>query len=119
LKSYLPGEAVVINAKTGMIGTPAQTNEGINAKTLLNPLIRVGGRVKLNNADIADYKINLAQPLSPANIPPSKRADGTYYVLVIEHSGDTRGIDWYTTLVCLSIDPSSNPLNSVQVGNGR
>lgn len=114
--SYLPGEAVVINSKTGMIGTPSQTNEGLNVKMLLNPLVRVGGRVQLNNADVQDYKINLSQPLSPANIPPPKAADGVYYILVAEHQGDTRGTDWYTTLICLSIAPSSNPLNSVAVG---
>lgn len=116
LTSYLPGEAVVLTSKTGMIGTPQQTNEGLNVKCLLNPLIKVGGRVQVDNDSIARYKINLTVPNSPANIPAPLTADGVYYVLVIEHGGDTRGQDWYSTLTCLNVDVTSNPINAVQVG---
>lgn len=116
LKSYLPGEAVVLTSKTGMVGTPTQTNEGINVKCLLNPMMKVGGRVKLDNASVARLKIDLAQPNSAANIPAPLTNDGVYYVLVIEHQGDTRGTEWYSTLTCLNIDVTSNPINSVQVG---
>lgn len=118
LKTFLPGEMVVLTAKTGMIGTPQQTNEGINVKCLLNPLLRISTRVKLDNASIARYKINLSVPNSPANIPAPLTADGVYYTLVVEHSGDTRGIEWYSTLICLNMDVTTNPINSVQVGYG-
>lgn len=117
-KSYLPGERVVITAKTGMIGTPQQTNEGVNVKMLLNPMIKIGGRVQIDNRSIERYKINLTVPNSPANIPAPLTADGVYYVLVCEHQGDTRGIEWYTTLICLNIDVTSNPINSVQTNYG-
>lgn len=117
-KAYLPGERVVLTSKTGMIGTPQQTNEGVNVKCLLNPNIKIATRVEINNKSIQAFKINLSQPNSPANIPPPLTADGVYYVLVVEHSGDTRGVDWYSTLLCLNIDVTSNPINSVQVGYG-
>lgn len=117
-KSYLPGERVVLTSKTGMIGTPNQTNEGVNVKCLLNPMLKIGGRIQIDNASIARYKINLSVPNSPANIPAPLTADGVYYVLVVEHTGDTRGVDWYSTLVCLNIDVTTNPINSVQVGYG-
>lgn len=117
-KAYLPGERVVLTSKTGMIGTPNQTNEGVNVKCLLNPMIKIGGRIQIDNASIARYKINLSVPNSPANIPAPLTADGVYYVLVVEHQGDTRGIDWYSSLVCLNIDVTTNPINSVQVGYG-
>lgn len=117
-RTYLPGEAVVLTSKTGMIGTPQQTNEGVNVKCLLNPMIKVGGRVKLDNASVQDYKINLSVPNSPANIPPPKAADGMYFVLAIQYDGDTRGVDWYTSMICLSIDVTTNPLNSVPVSYG-
>lgn len=117
-KSYLPGERVVLTSKTGMIGTPNQTNEGVNVKCLLNPLIKIGGRIQIDNASIARYKINLSVPNSPANIPAPLTADGVYYVLVAEHTGDTRGVDWYTSLICLNMDITTNPINSVQVGYG-
>lgn len=117
-KSYLPGERVVLTSKTGMIGTPQQTNEGVNIKCLLNPMIKIAGRVEINNASIERLKINLSVPLSPMNIPAPLTADGVYYVLVAEHQGDTRGVEWYTSLICLNIDVTSNPINAVQTNYG-
>lgn len=116
MTSYLPGEAVILTSKTGLIGTPTQTNEGINLQCLMNPKIKISGRVKLDNASIARMKIDLSQPGSPANIPAPVSSDGVYYVLNIEHNGDNRGTDWYTKLICLNVSITSNPLNSVQVG---
>ncbi len=81
----------------------------------MNPLIKIAGRIEINNKSIAQYKINLSVPNSPANIPAPLTADGVYYVLVAEHQGDTRGIEWYTSLVCLNVDVTSNPINSVQI----
>lgn len=115
LKSYLPGERVVLTSKTGMIGTPQQTNEGVNVKCLLNPMIKIGGRIQIDNKSIEQFKINLSVPNSPANIPAPVTADGTYFVLVAEHTGDTRGVEWYTSLICLNIDVTSNPINAVSV----
>lgn len=117
-KSYLPGERVVLTSKTGMVGTPQQTNEGVNVKCLLNPRIAVGGRILIDNKSIAQFKINLTVPNSPANIAPPLTADGTYYVLVAEHSGDSRGTEWYTTMICLNMDITTNPINSVQTNYG-
>lgn len=117
-RAYLPGERVVLTSKTGMVGTPQQTNEGVNVKCLINPSIKIGGRVQIDNASIARFKINLSVPNSAANIPAPLTADGVYYVLVVEHVGDTRGIEWYSNLVCLNIDVTTNPVNSVQIGYG-
>lgn len=117
-KSYLPGEAVVLTSKTGMINAPEQTNEGVNVKCLINPRLAVAGRVHLDNASIQRYKINLSVPNSPQNIPPPINADGIYYILVVEHNGDNRGIEWYSSLICIAINVTTNPLNSVQVSYG-
>lgn len=117
-KAYLPGERVVLTSKTGMIGTPQQTNEGVNVKCLLNPMLKIASRIQIDNASIARFKINLSVPNSAANIPAPLTADGVYYVLVVEHTGDTRGVEWYSSLVCLNIDVTTNPINSVQVGYG-
>lgn len=118
---FLPGQVVVITDKTGLIGSPQQTNEGVNLKCLLNPLIKIGGRVKLDNASVERLKINLniSSPDQIArSIPARINADGVYYVLVAEHVGDTRGVDWYTTLICLSTDVTTNPINSVRTNYG-
>jgi hypothetical protein len=116
--AYLPNQAVVITSKTGMIGTPQQTTEGIDVKALLNPNIKVHGRIQLDNASIARMKIDFWTPGSPANTPSPISHDGFYYALLVEHSGDTRGQEWYSNLRLLTVDISSNPLDSVQVGYG-
>lgn len=117
IKGYLPGEAVVLTSKTGLIGTPQQTNQGVNVKCLLNPLIRISTRIKIDEASIQDFKIDLSVPNSAANIAPALQADGVYYVLVAEHSGDTRGIEWYTSILGINMNVST-PINTVQVGYG-
>lgn len=116
VKSYLPGERVVLTSKTGLIGTPQQTNIGMNIKCLLNPLIRVNSRIDIAEATVQDFKINLAVPNSAANIPAPKTQDGVYMPIIVEHQGDTRGIEWYTTLTCINMDVTTNPNNAVEVG---
>lgn len=116
--TYLPNQAVVITSKTGMIGTPQQTTEGIDVKSLLNPNIKVHGRAQIDNASIAKMKIDFWTPGSPANTPSQINNDGMYYVTVLEHSGDTRGQDWYSNMRLLTVDISSSPLEAVQVGYG-
>ncbi len=124
LKSYLPGEAVVLTSGTGMIGTPQQTNTGVNIKCLLNPLIKIGGLVKIDNKSIQLQKLSIDQIAAAKGdvhainnlIPRRLNEDGNYYVLTMELTGDTRGIDWYSSLICLSTDVSANPANAVTGG---
>lgn len=111
---YLPGDIVVINSQTGMLGVPEQTNQGIEVKCLLNPNIKIGTRVQLNNADIVNNQVNQNVPQNATNLIANKSADGVYRVLVKEHSGDNRGNDWTSSLVCLSQDSSASANSSVQ-----
>lgn len=117
-QGYAPGEAVTLTSKTGMIGTPQQTNIGVNVVCLMNPLIKPGSRIKINNASVAGLKIDLGNPKDPVNLAPPLTADGVYYPLVIEVTGDNRGIDWYSKLICCTINSSTNPINSVPVSYG-
>lgn len=119
---YLPGRAIVLNSQSGLIGMPEQTDNGIVARCLLNPLIRVGQAVQINNNLINQTTGRNGQPmtLQRASQPyyvANTSADGLYRVMVAEHAGDTRGNDWYTELTCLSIDPSSSVDSSV-LANG-
>ena len=115
LTGYLPGQAVAINSASGMLGTPEQTDNGIKVRCYLNPLIKIGQAVKINNADI--NQVAWAQQLGPGYKQQVYYAtlanDGVYRVLVAEHEGDTRGNSWYTDLTCLDIDPSSGANSSV------
>lgn len=119
-KSYLKGEAVVLNSATGMVGTPQQTNIGINVKCLLNPNIKVGGRIQIDNKSVQKFKVNLsnAQQNAATNVGYPLTADGFYYVMAVEYEGDNRGIPWYTNIIGINTSISTAPINSVQTGYG-
>jgi hypothetical protein len=110
----LPNQAVVLNSKTGLVGTPEQTNDGIKARCLLNPMLKIGGKVKINEKDVAQAKLADTSKDAQANKPADIAADGFYRLLVVEHSGDTRGNDWYSDLICLDIDATQPPDKQVK-----
>jgi hypothetical protein len=116
ITGYLPGQAVQINSATGMIGTPEQTQGGIVIRCYLNPLIRIGQLVQINNSDINRNTLNkqMFPSYTSQYYPATVTHDGFYRVLVAEHVGDTRGNDWYTELTCLAADISSPVATSVQ-----
>lgn len=115
LTGYLPGQAVVLTALTGLIGRPEQTDGGIRCRCLMNPKITVGGLVQIDNASI-----NRTIQQQPGSAPlaydkwaklqqlATVTADGTYRVYVAEYVGDTRGADWYVDLICLTVNPDTN-----------
>jgi hypothetical protein len=112
LTKYLPGDIVEINSLTGMIGIPEQTEAGVKVRCLLNPKIRIGAAIRLNNGDITQQDIKSIIPFNVRvgtvfTTPLADGADGLYRVLTHDVSGDTRGSEWYSDIVCLAIDPSS------------
>lgn len=116
LTGYLPGQAVQVNSSTGMIGVPEATDDGVHVTTLLNPLVRIGGRVQINNKDISQTTIKeqfFPSFTSPATLIANTNNDGFYRILLVEHKGDTRSTEWYTSMVCLNLDPSAVPVGSV------
>jgi hypothetical protein len=122
---YVTGQIVDINVRTGLLGTPEQTDDGIKVKTLLNSAYRIGAQVRINNADInqTSYSNGTTASLNPTqysgieNLAPVT-ADGLYYVMVIEHSGDTRGDDWSSELTCLAMTAGVVQANSM-TGAGK
>jgi hypothetical protein len=111
-KGVLPGEAVVLTYETGLIGAPEQTNEGIKVRCLLNPQLKIGGRIKLDNASVQEAKTDLK---GQAQRAPKKDADGFYRILKVEFVGDTRGNDWYADMICIAMDDTSRtPLDMVK-----
>ena len=117
ISGYLPGEAVILNQTNGMIGSPQQTLYGVNVKALLNPSFTVGTRVQLNNSTVQALAINLSQPATPQGIPLRlSTTDGIYCVQVVEHKGDTRGVDWYSTLTMYYLSATLDSANAVPVG---
>jgi hypothetical protein len=113
--SYIPGGQVpLISVKTGLIGVPEQTQAGINIRTLLNSTYRVGQLIKLD-AQVNKFRFSLDQPSQATNptlaLQNAINQQGLYYVMVANHSGDTRGQDWYTDLICLSVDATLTNLD--------
>lgn len=101
---YLPGTAVVLNSKTGMVGMPQQTDQGIKVRCLINPSLRVGGLVKLNNKDVIPAQIDVRYSAINTLSRIHERDDGLYRIYVLEYSGDTRGQEWYADLIMLAVD---------------
>lgn len=104
LTGVLPNQAIVLNSKSGLVGTPEQTNDGIKARCLLNPLVMIGGKVQINEADVARAALPDTTKDSPVNTPATVAKDGIYRVLKVDFNGDTRGNDWYSDLICLDVD---------------
>ncbi|WP_257744602.1 phage protein [Burkholderia glumae] len=111
--SYAPGEIPVISASTGMVGMPEQTANGIKVRMLLNPSVKIGRLISLNNSSIQSFEFSLSSADAATNrstaLQNKINGDGFYYVMTAEIWGDTRGNDWYTEVICLAVDATLVP----------
>lgn len=99
----VPGNAVVLNSRTGLVGMPTQTLDGIEFRCLLNPQIRPGTLVQIDQASIQQFALSPSYPLQAQQyLVPNIEADGFYRVIKVDHTGDTRGNDFYTSGICWS-----------------
>ena len=74
-----------------------------------NPKLKRKGRIQvdMSNLQTESYDIGYSgqqvdQPYK--NPKTATNAEGMFIIQAIEHSGDTRGDEWYTTLVCTAIN---------------
>lgn len=89
LSKQPPAIVPTLNAQTGMVGMPHQTDQGIEVRCLINPDIHLDNWVKLNNRNIIQAQVEFGVPQTLLDL------DGLYRVISIEATGDTRGNDWY------------------------
>jgi hypothetical protein len=117
-RSYLENEAIVLNSRSGLIGMPTRTFNGIEARCLLNPKIRPGGRIKIDQESIQDVPLSESYGSTAANYNvPLKSDDGFYKVLMVNHMGDTRGNEFYSDIVCIRADGEGPlPKNFTELG---
>lgn len=112
------GKVPVISPQSGLIGMPEQTQNGIAIRTLLNPRLKIGQLIQLQSGvNQARLDTNLDSAFQTNyNLQNAAKVagDGVYYVMVAEHTGDTRGNPWYTDLVCLAADATQIPSGLLQ-----
>jgi hypothetical protein len=116
LTGFDPGAVIQLSVTTGLVLVPEATDNGIEVTALLNPAIRCGRRVQINNKDINTTQLTQAGqgalPLLP--FPASVTADGFYRVIVADHEGDScGGPSWFTRMTCLAL---SGPAGQVTQG---
>lgn len=112
--SYLPGEAVVLTHETGLTARPEQSDAGIKLKALLNPRIRIGGRVRLDNDSIQRAKTDLK--IGAWNKAALIDQDGVYRVIKADFAGDTHGQDWHVDILALALDDTTRiPLDQLGI----
>jgi len=132
---YLPGEAVVLSPRSGLVGVPEVTPQGIHVRCLLNPKIRLGGLVRIDSTFLSgvpytpgsggklDSSGNVITPsfggktfnnsalmgksIEAAYTSPT----GTYRIGALEYDGDTRGDQWYCTMICTAVDEDGRLMN--------
>jgi baseplate hub protein gp41 len=132
-EGYRPGETVILSPKTGLVGMPEVTPQGIQVKCLLNPKLVLGGVVQINSDLISGvaytpgtdsktvngqvvpgdptggkvFNTNMwKQNLETAYTSPV----GKYKILLMTYTGDTRGNPWYCDLVCVALDSNGNAI---------
>ena len=101
-EDYEDGLAVDLNADTGLVGDPNQTDDGVSAKCLLNPSIKLNTLVHIDASAIAAKAMtNAESKLS------SFSTNGVYRVVKLTYEGDTDGDPWYCTFDAITQDGAS------------
>lgn len=117
VNATLPNEAIVVRSDTGLIGAPELDDKGVKFTCLMNPQLRVGGKVKLDNNAfrgkvLVDHKVtsttkpSVHHRLKPKTPKKLSRLDpdGIYKVFKLVHKGDTRGQEWISEVECVALE---------------
>ena len=88
-------DILLVNKNTGMIDYPQPTTAGVIVKTLLNPSVHSGQIISLTSER-------------------SSFVNGLYCVSSVEHTGELRANDWYTTLNCARVSGVKESKNEKQ-----
>lgn len=121
------GEAIHLSPNNGLIGTPIQVPEGIQVTALLDPRFVIGQELDIYSANASDSHTAIQQEDIELNFSGVNRgnltynSDGTsnvrglshtgrYRILFADHTGDTRGTTWYSTIVGQAVDPSDQSI---------
>lgn len=82
-----------------LIGTPQQTQAGVNFRVLMDSRLKLGSIVQLNQSVIRQL------PRYPGSAALSLLdQDGSYVVAGVKHIGDTRGQEWYSDITGVTLN---------------
>ena len=106
IKSYnmnAPNKEIIqLTPQSGLIGMPTQQNLGIQFQCLLNPQITLGCQAQISGTYVEQATYQVAGQGGNSSPPLGLSYDGIYFVISVEHQGDSRGQDWYTTATAVS-----------------
>jgi hypothetical protein len=86
---------ITYTSTTGLLGTPQQTQDGVTFQVTLDNRPRVQNPpMQVNIASAVIRQL----PVPVGSQRPLLDANGLYLVNGIQHVGDSRGQDWYTTI---------------------
>lgn len=125
VEQEIPEENVLeLTPTTGLVGTPVYTDNGINIKMLMEPRIGPWSMVKIDNEIIQRQAVNIDPNDKDGKVNKQQTyqkdqfdQDGEYQVFSIEHSGDTWGDDWTTSVVGVSRNGRDGLLTAVNNKN--
>ncbi|WP_267427085.1 hypothetical protein [Methylobacterium sp. GC_Met_2] len=120
-KSALPGGDIVLNSRTGLVGLPMQTINGIEGVCLLNGNMTPGCVVQIDQKSIQQAEYDPSITGAPNNALLDLygiSTDGRYKVFYVGHIGDTRGEPFFTNFICVKLSSGSVPYAMAQRGIG-
>lgn len=118
--------AYVLNTRTGLVGMPQLTTDGLNVTCLLNPRLKYGGQIKVDMASIQTQAYDVSYggqyvDQVQKSLQTAAGKYGRYNIVSITHSGDTRGNDWYTQVIAVGLGAqvqiSGTSINAVDNGD--
>lgn len=107
-------EVIQLTPQSGLIGMPTQQNLGIQFQALLNPQITLGSQVQISGTFAEQATYQVAGQGANSSPPMGLSYDGIYFVISVEHQGDTRGQNWYTTAT--GVSQTGSTLNLYNTG---
>ena len=117
------GGAIELNTNTGLIGMPTLTLGGVLARSLINPQIKVGGSIHIDQSLVQGLlpQVNEQGEALPYETGTgdqvSVAADGMYTVRRIDYHGDTRGNPWYMDILALQPNLNTSETQAASVRN--
>ena len=112
--------AFVMSPETGLIGMPQLTTDGLKVTCLLNPRLKWGGQIQVDMSHIQTQSFDIGYQDRYVDqmfkdLKTAADSEGFYNIKSVNHSGDTRGDEWYTELVCVGVDSKATPITGVAI----